>query len=157
MKTREEIFNELLESIYELSRSTNAYESIPRKYGTEDELYMVEAHTINLIGENKKVSPSQLVKLTNKTKGAISQMVDKLLKKGLVIKYKNPINSREVIIELSDKGKQAYKYHRELDQIEYGKILSRLDQFSIEDFINFMKIASVVNDHVKSSTRKNDS
>lgn len=152
MKTREEMFNELIESIYELSRSTHTYESIPRKYGTEDELYMVEAHTINLIGEKNKVSPSQLVKLTNKTKGAISQMVDKLLKKGLVIKYKNPTNSREVIIELSDKGKQAYEYHKELDQIEYGKILNRLNQFSTEDFINFMKIASIVNDHMKNST-----
>lgn len=153
MKTREEMFNELIESIYELSRNTNTYESIPRKYGTEDELYMVEAHTINLIGEKNKVSPSELVKLTNKTKGAISQMVDKLLKKGLVIKYKNPTNSREVIIELSDKGKQAYEYHKELDQIEYGKILNRLNQFSTEDFINFMKIASVVNDHMKNSTQ----
>ncbi|PES33080.1 MarR family winged helix-turn-helix transcriptional regulator [Priestia megaterium] len=149
MKTREEVFNELIESIYEVSRSTSAYESIPRKYGTEDELYMVEAHTINLIGENSKVSPSYLAKLTNKTKGAISQMVDKLLKKGLVIKYKNPTNNREVIIELSDKGKQAYKYHKELDQIEYGRMLSRLNQFSTEDLIKFTKIASVINDHVK--------
>lgn len=149
MKTREEVFNELIESIYEVSRSTSAYESIPRKYGTEDELYMVEAHTINLIGENSKVSPSYLAKLTNKTKGAISQMVDKLLKKGLVIKYKNPTNNREVIIELSDKGKQAYKYHKELDQIEYGRMLSRLNQFSTEDLINFTKITSVINDHVK--------
>ncbi|MFE0561822.1 MarR family winged helix-turn-helix transcriptional regulator [Priestia megaterium] len=149
MKTREEVFNELIESIYEVSRSTSAYESIPRKYGTEDELYMVEAHTINLIGEKSKVSPSYLAKLTNKTKGAISQMVDKLLKKGLVIKYKNPTNNREVIIELSDKGKQAYKYHKELDQIEYGRMLSRLNQFSTEDLINFTKIASEINDHVK--------
>lgn len=149
MKTREQVFNELIESIYEVSRSTSAYESIPRKYGTEDELYMVEAHTINLIGEKSKVSPSYLANLTNKTKGAISQMVDKLLKKGLVIKYKNPTNNREVIIELSDKGKQAYKYHKELDQIEYGRMLSRLNQFSTEDLINFTKIASVINDHVK--------
>ncbi|MCR8928831.1 MarR family transcriptional regulator [Priestia megaterium] len=149
MNTREEIFNELIESIYEVSRSTSAYESIPRKYGIEDELYMVEAHTINLIGNENKVSPSHLAKLTNKTKGAISQMVDKLLKKDLVIKYKNPTNNREVIIELSDKGKQAYKYHKELDQIEYGRMLSRLNQFSTEDLINFTKIASEINDHVK--------
>ncbi|WP_280166050.1 MarR family winged helix-turn-helix transcriptional regulator [Priestia aryabhattai] len=149
MKTREEVFNELIESIYEVSRSTSAYESIPRKYGIEDELYMVEAHTINLIGKENKVSPSHLAKLTNKTKGAISQMVDKLLKKGLVIKYKNPTNNREVIIELSDKGKQAYEYHKELDQIEYGRMLSRLNQFSTEDLINFTKIASVINDHVE--------
>ncbi len=51
--TRDEVFFELMESIYEVSRITSIYESIPRKYGTDDELYMVEAHTINLIGGTK--------------------------------------------------------------------------------------------------------
>lgn len=50
--TREEVFSELMESLYEVSRNTSLYESIPRKYGSDDELYMVEAHTINLIGKN---------------------------------------------------------------------------------------------------------
>jgi DNA-binding MarR family transcriptional regulator len=144
--TREEVFYELMESIYEISRSISLYESIPRKYGTEDELYMVEAHTINLVGEKIKTNTSELAMLTNKTKGAISQMVDKLLKKDLVLKYKNPTNHREVIIELSEKGKQVYQFHKELDQIEYTKNLNQLDQFSTEDFIKFIKISSIISD-----------
>lgn len=70
-----------MESVYEISRNTTAYESIPRKYGTDDELYMVEAHTINLIREKVKTNTSELATLTHKTKGAISQMIDKLIKK----------------------------------------------------------------------------
>ncbi|MEY8757785.1 MarR family winged helix-turn-helix transcriptional regulator [Peribacillus frigoritolerans] len=143
---REEVVYQLMESIYEVSRSTSSYESIPRKYGTEDELYMVEAHTINLIGEKIKTNTSELAKLTNKTKGAISQMVYKLVKKDLVLKYKNPTNSREVIIELSEKGKQVFQYHKKLDKMEYTKILNQLDEFSTEDFIKFIKISSIVSD-----------
>ncbi|QOS97323.1 winged helix DNA-binding protein [Brevibacterium sp. JNUCC-42] len=152
--TREDIFYQLIESIYDVSRSTSLYESVPRTYGTDDELYMVEAHTINLIGEKVHTNTSELAKLTNKTKSAISQMVDKLLKKDLVLKNKNPTNSRETIIELSEKGKQAYQYHKELDKTEYALILDRLDQYSTEDFIKFIEIASIVNDNIKKSIKK---
>ena len=44
-------FYELMETIYETSRLISSYENIPRKYGTEDELYMIEVHTLNLIGD----------------------------------------------------------------------------------------------------------
>lgn len=146
---REEVVYQLMESIYEVSRNISSYESIPRKYGTDDELYMVEAHTINLIGEKIKTNTSELAKLTNKTKGAISQMVYKLIKKDLVLKYKNPINSREVIIELSEKGKQVFQHHKKLDKMEYTKILNQLDEFSTEDFIKFIKISSIVSDIIR--------
>lgn len=148
---REEVIYQLMESIYEVSRNTSSYESIPRKYGTDEELYVVEAHTINLIGEKIKTNTSELAKLTNKTKGAISQMVFKLVEKDLVLKYKNPTNSREDIIELSEKGKEVFQYHNKLDEVEYTKILNQLDEFSIEDFIKFIKIASIVSDHTKKS------
>ncbi|KGR83054.1 MarR family winged helix-turn-helix transcriptional regulator [Lysinibacillus boronitolerans] len=151
--TRDEVFFELMESIYEVSRITSIYESIPRKYGTDDELYMVEAHTINLIGDKIKTNTSELTQLTDKTKGAISQMVDKLVKKGLVLKYKNPANNREVIIELTEKGQQVYEYHKALDKMEYAKILNRLDEFSTDDFEKFIKISSILSDITRESLK----
>lgn len=151
--TRDEVFFELMESIYEVSRITSVYESIPRKYGTDDELFMVEAHTINLIGDKIKTNTSELTQLTDKTKGAISQMVDKLVKKGLVLKYKNPTNNREVIIELTEKGQQVYEYHKELDKMEYAKILNQLDEFSTEDFEKFIKISSILSDITRESLK----
>ncbi|MCS1392211.1 MarR family winged helix-turn-helix transcriptional regulator [Lysinibacillus boronitolerans] len=151
--TRDEVFFELMESIYEVSRITSIYEGIPRKYGTDDELYMVEAHTINLIGDKIKTNTSELTQLTDKTKGAISQMVDKLVKKGLVLKYKNPANNREVIIELTEKGQQVYEYHKALDKMEYAKILNRLDEFSTDDFEKFIKISSILSDITRESLK----
>ena len=141
---REKIFFELMETLYELSRQISAYESIPRKYGTDDDLYMVEAHTINRIGDLGQTSTTELARLTNKTKGAISQMVDKLIKKDLVVKYKNPSNQREVIIELTEKGKIVYEYHRQLDLKEYSLILKKLDKFTTQDFKNFISISKAI-------------
>ena len=146
--SREEVFSELMESLYEISRKIASYESVPRKYGTEDELYMVEAHTINLIGNKIQTTSTELTELTKKTKGAISQMVDKLTKKGMIIKNKNPKDNREVILELSEKGKIVYEYHKKLDSVEYEKLLTKLDDFSDEDFLMFKKFTSLLEPEV---------
>lgn len=142
--TREEVFSELMESLYEISRKIASYESVPRKYGTEDELYMVEAHTINLIGNKIQTTSTELTELTNKTKGAISQMVDKLSKKEMIMKSKNPKDNREVILELSEKGKIVYEYHKKLDTEEYKKLLTKLNGFSDEDFLTYIKLTSLL-------------
>lgn len=146
---REEIFHDLMETIYELSRKIHSYESIPRKYGTEDELYMVEAHTINLIGDHSQTTTSELANLTHKTKGAISQMIDKLIKKDLVTKFKNPNDNREIIIELTKKGEKVYEFHKELDKKEYSFLLDNLTEFSTKDFIKFKEISSTLSKFVK--------
>lgn len=146
---REEVFFELMETLYELSRSISSYESVPRKYGTEDEIYMVEVHTLNLIGDKMKTTTSEIAEITNRTKGAVSQMVDKLVNKRLATKYKNPDNNREVIIELTSKGRVVYDYHKKLDKEEYGHHLNRLKQFTTEDFQKYIMISKTINDWTK--------
>lgn len=146
---REEVYSELMETLYEFSRIISSYESVPRKYGTEDEIYMVEVHTLNLIGDKVKTTTSELAKMTNRTKGAISQMVDKLIKKELAIKYKNPDNNREVIIELTEKGKVVYDYHKKLDEKEYASHLAKLTQFTTEDFQKFIMISKAISTWVR--------
>ena len=71
-------------------------------------------------------------------------MVDKLIKKELVIKYKNPDDNREVIIELTEKGKTVYEFHKELDKVEYARFLNQLDEFTTEDFQRYIEISSII-------------
>lgn len=146
---KEKIFYELMETLYETSRLISSYESIPRKYGTEDELYMVEVHTLDLIGSHTKITTSEIALITDRTKSAVSQMVDKLVKKELVVKNRNPNNYRELLIELTPKGKVIYEYHRKLDQTQYRKHLKNLSEFTVEDFQTFMKIATIHNNRIK--------
>ena len=145
---REEVFNELMETLYETSRLISSYEGIPRKYGTDDELYLVEVHTLNLIGDQGKTNTTEIAEMTNRTKSAVSQMVDKLLKKGLVEKYRNPDNHRELIIELTPKGKIVYQYHKVLDKRNYGRNLRYLTQFTTEDFQKYITISKILNSKI---------
>ncbi|MEQ6353148.1 MarR family transcriptional regulator [Lysinibacillus sp. M3] len=142
---KEAIFYELMETIYETSRVINSYESIPRKYGTEDELYMIEVHTLNVIGDQVKTTTSEIAEIKNCTKSAVSQMVDKLIKKDLVVKYRNPDNYRELNIELTPKGKLVYDYHKKLDLEEYRNYLKKLEQFTAEDFEKYITLLNVIN------------
>ncbi len=142
---KEKVFYVLMETLYETSRLISSYENIPRKYGTEDELYMIEVHTLNLIGDQVKTNTSEIADLTNRTKSAVSQMVDKLIKKDLAFKYRNPDNYRELTIELTPKGKLVYEYHKKLDEEEYGSHLKNLEQFTVEDFQNYITILNVIN------------
>ncbi|MBG9453766.1 hypothetical protein ABE61_06625 [Lysinibacillus sphaericus] len=147
---KEEIFYELMETIYETSRVINSYESIPRKYGTEDELYMIEVHTLNVIGDQVKTTTSEIAEIKNCTKSAVSQMVDKLIKKDLVVKYRNPDNYRELNIELTPKGKLVYDYHKKLDLEEYRNYLKNLEQFTSEDFEKYITLLNVINRRTQS-------
>lgn len=147
---KEEIFYELMETIYETSRLISSYENIPRKYGTEDELYMIEVHTLNLIGDQVKTTTSEIARIKNCTKSAVSQMIDKLIKKDLVVKYRNPDNYRELNIELTPKGKLVFEYHKKLDLEEYRKYLKNLEQFTAEDFQKYITVLNVINRRTQS-------
>lgn len=146
---KEESFNVLMESIFELSRAYYDYQSKPRKYGTDDELFMVEVHLLNLIGEDSKINVTRISRKTNRTKGAVSQIIDKLVNKGLVHKSKNPFNNREVKLELSEKGKKIFHYHQYLDREKNEGILSELSEFTSNDFKKYIAITNTIRKHTK--------
>lgn len=131
----------IMDTLYEISREISEYESIPRQYGTDDEIYMVEAHTINLIGENSGITISELANKTNRTKGAISQMVEKLINKDIVYKEKDSVDQRRVFLNLTEKGKQIFDYHKKLDEKEYSKIIKKLNHYSDDQFDIFLQMA----------------
>lgn len=139
--TREDIFHELMEATYRLSEKINAYESIPRTYGTEDELYMMEAHTLNLIGDLRQTNVSEIARLMKKTKGAVSQMIDRLDRKDLISKTKNQNDQRGFIIQLTDKGSKVYDYHKELDKENYRQLLEHFPEFSSDDLKVYIAIS----------------
>lgn len=151
-----DVFNQFMETLYKTSRLINTYESIPRNYGTDDELYMVEVHTLDMIGSNQRITISEIAMETDRTKSAVSQNVDKLIKKDLLIKHRNPNNSREMILELTEKGEIVYAHHKRLDEIEYGKQMKNLKEFSTEDFHTFIKIANGFNSGMKRALQGKD-
>jgi DNA-binding MarR family transcriptional regulator len=75
----------------------------PKEYGTGDLLYVSEVHAIYIIGKNPEINLTHLAELSGVTKGAVSQMVKRLVNKRYIAKYKVK-NNKEINLRLSDKG-----------------------------------------------------
>jgi DNA-binding MarR family transcriptional regulator len=80
----------------------------PKDYGTGDLLYFTELHTITVVARNNEVNMTQLADIMGVTKGAISQTINKLVHKGLILKT-NITNRKEVNLTLSEKGRIVVK------------------------------------------------
>lgn len=131
--SREEEFDKMMASLFEMARYISVYENTPRRYQTQN-LYMTEVHAISLIAHREGLNLTQLAKLTNRTKGAISQMIEKLRKRGLVEKLPNAQNASELLLHLTDDGWAVYHYHQQLEQRIYQTFLERMPAFSSQDF-----------------------
>ncbi|GFZ32300.1 transcriptional regulator [Clostridium zeae] len=118
----------------------NKSEKRPKYYGTKDLLYRSEAHTIEAIGKNNRINVTELAQYLAITKGAVSQMIDKLVKKGLVNKKMVSNTENEVALELTEKGVIVYKGHEEYHKELYAEISQRLDYLSEKNMETFLDI-----------------
>jgi DNA-binding MarR family transcriptional regulator len=122
----------------------NKTEKKPKYYGTKDLLYRSEVHTIEAIGKNRNINVTDLASYLGITKGAVSQMVDKLIKKGMVNKKVLSHTENEVALELTEKGTLIYKGHEEYHKGLYSEISKRLDHLSDKDVETFSDIMNVL-------------
>ncbi len=88
-------------------------EQKPRYFGTDILLYPSEIHTIEAIGKNPGINVTDLAALQGVTKGAVSQVIRKLVDKEMVVRMKDEKSDREVLLMLSPAGKGAHEAHKE--------------------------------------------
>lgn len=75
-----------------------------------------EVHFIEFIGNNENSNVTKLSDAFFMTSGAISKLYKKLITKGVIDSYQKPNNKKEIYFKLTDKGKAAYKIHKQLHQ-----------------------------------------
>jgi DNA-binding MarR family transcriptional regulator len=84
---------------------------------------------------------TDLARFSNVTKGAISQHLKKLEKKGLTTKEEDPDNGSRSIVKLTSKGKAAFyshKYWHETMDGGYLSYLMSLGEEKTEFLLEFM-------------------
>ena len=137
---REMIFSEMMESLFEFSQIQFQNQNTAMHYGSNDMLFMAEVHMVQDIGDFEGITITELAHQKGKSKSAISQMIDKLNQKGLILKEKHPGGNKQIALYLSDEGKSIYKYHKNLDKKEYKKLLDKLNEYTDEDFSKVKKL-----------------
>jgi DNA-binding MarR family transcriptional regulator len=80
---------------------------------------------------------TELADLAGVTKGAISQVVSKLEKKGAVRRYKSEGNEKEVLVELTDKGREIYERHQKVNEETISHLLAEMTKHQ-EDKVEFL-------------------
>lgn len=138
MDERYEVFEEILDSYYGIVRSLGKYYNESREYGTKQRITVLEVHMIQEIANNPIITISDLTMKLEKTKGAISQTVEKLALKGLLDKQNDPIDTRKKRLVLTEDGKKVNRYHEELDQKFFLKVLKYMPDVEKEEMEDYL-------------------
>lgn len=101
----------------------------PRAYGEGGPLTPSEIHTIDAIGDGLLMG--ELAASLGITKGAASQMVGRLERKGLARREPYPEDARAVFVSLRPRGRSAFEAHARLHREFYSTLTKRLDAAGI--------------------------
>ncbi|MDY6825266.1 MAG: MarR family winged helix-turn-helix transcriptional regulator [Thermodesulfobacteriota bacterium] len=116
LKDNDQIWNDQIwdEITLRFKRIVNKFSRIqrhPRDFGTGEKLHIAEVHTIDAVAKNSGCTITELASIKGVTRGAASQLVAKLARKGYLEKTKQAHNDKSVRLFLTAKGKQAAAAH----------------------------------------------
>lgn len=128
----ENIKREVIEKYALLIEKASRNSNVSRNFGTDVDIYRSEIHIIGVIGNQNDVHISEIARKFGVTKGAVSKIMKKLEKKGLVEKIVDDENQTRVLVRLTEKGWLAHREH-EAYHAEYDSdMFSYLDNLSEE-------------------------
>lgn len=127
--------------IYKFVMLYNDYMKTAHDYGTGEIINMVEIHILTDIEENPGITVTEVALMWKRTKGAVSQIVSKLEKRGLIERRKENGNAKNVHLYVTDKGEILSKAHKAYDIKELNwadKILH--SNFATQEIDAFYKV-----------------
>ena len=96
------------------------------------DLSITEIHTIDAVGESEPKTMTEISRILKITMGTLTTGVDKLIKKGYLVRKRTEEDKRIVLVELTEKGIEAKKLHDAFHQEMIDSIISHLDPIEEE-------------------------
>lgn len=124
----------------------------PYEYGGTS-LYRAEVHILEIIGESPGVSGSEIVKEMRVTKGAVSQIISKLHKKGLLKKTAGANDMKIQELSLTEKGGDVLFHHGKHEEELIRNAAAILEKCRAEDIEYFARVVSLVTDFIESRNK----
>lgn len=131
-------FEEMTPVLRDFCRAMAKYAIVDRKafdFGIGMDLFPAEIHMLTAVDLRNEAGVTELAEEFGITKGAVSQLVGKLVKKGLLVKETNPEHGARVVIKTTELGHAASEnhlaFHKKHDEafLEY---MAQLDETSYE-------------------------
>jgi DNA-binding MarR family transcriptional regulator len=113
-----------------------------------------EVHCIEYIGKNVDSNVTKLAESFYMTRGAISKIAKKLIKKGIIESYQKPDNKKEIYFRLTEQGKEIYKIHEELHKEFRERDKAVFEQVTEEQFDIMLSFMEKYNRHLDAEIGK---
>ncbi|CEN87135.1 transcriptional regulator [[Clostridium] sordellii] len=113
-----------------------------------------EVHCIEYIGRNVDTNVTKLAEYFYMTRGAMSKLTKKLMKKGVIESYQKPDNKKEIYFRLTEQGKEVYKTHEKLHKEFQERDKAIFEQVSEEQFDSMLNFIEKYSSHLDGEIKK---
>ena len=145
--THETIF-ELMIQFIRITKKFNELEKMSIDVGNGETLYPSEFHVIVAVGSGYENTVTGLSKRLEITKGAVSQVVNKLQEKGFVNKERNKDYGKEIILSLTEKGQSAFKIQNGFHKKMKTEFIAHLEMITPQQMDLFLQILGKIENYV---------
>ncbi|EOH96494.1 hypothetical protein UAY_02862 [Enterococcus moraviensis ATCC BAA-383] len=101
-----------------------------------------EVHCIESIGKSVDPNVTKLAESLYMTRGAISKITKKLIKKDVIESYQKPKNKKEIYFKLTEQGKKVFTIHEKLHEEfrERDKVVfEHVTEAQFDDMLRFIE------------------
>lgn len=141
---RYQVFCDAITALDEGVELINAYDALLHDYDGE-KMFQAESQMIKAIGSSQGVTAAQLADRFGKTASACSQLIRKLKNKGWVFQQRNPENSREYHLFLSEAGMKIFEKHHRFETACYQRTFEMLGDSTKEELQTYIRIQQCLN------------
>ncbi|MBX4259531.1 MarR family transcriptional regulator [Clostridium estertheticum] len=113
-----------------------------------------EVHCIEYIGRNVDSNVTKLAESFYMTRGAISKLTKKLIKKSIIESYRKPDNKKEIYFRLTEQGKVINKVHEELHKEFQERDKAVFEQVTEEQFDIILSFIAKYSSHLDAEIKK---
>ncbi|CEO05632.1 MarR family transcriptional regulator [Paraclostridium sordellii] len=113
-----------------------------------------EVHCIEYIGSNVDTNVTKLSEYFYMTRGAMSKLTKKLIKKGVIESYQKPDNKKEIYFRLTEQGKEVYKTHEKLHKEFQDRDKAIFEQVTEEQFDSMLNFIEKYSSHLDGEIKK---
>ncbi|MBU3129964.1 MarR family transcriptional regulator [Clostridium tagluense] len=113
-----------------------------------------EVHCIESIERNVDSNVTKLAESFYVTRGAISKLTKKLIKKGIIESYQKPNNKKEIYFRLTEQGKVINKVHEELHKEFQERDKAVFEQVTEKQFDIMLSFVEKYNRHLDEEIKK---
>jgi Transcriptional regulators len=113
-----------------------------------------EVHCIEYIAKNPDSNVTKLAESFYMTRGAISKITRKLIKKGIIESYQKPDNKKEIYFRLTTQGRAVNNIHEELHKEFQARDKAVFEQVTEEQFDMMLNFVEKYNRHLDAEIKK---